>query len=100
MKAIFISPYKSEILLKLQEKEQSISDLMRILNISYKETHRHIKEMILLDWVNKEISPLNHNPAILKLTEKGRNLASLKRIEMQVMGEDGIKEMDKIVSQT
>jgi DNA-binding MarR family transcriptional regulator len=96
-----LSEYKHQILLALLEKEpRTISEIMRHLNISYKETHRHVAELtkngiIQRNRNNKE----KHAPVYISLTENGRKVAELRKIEQSILGEEGKKEMDDEITQ-
>lgn len=69
-----MSPYKNRIVLTLFCKEpKTISELQRDLGISYKETYRHIKELIkdgLLQRHREEEK--KHAPVNITLTKKGK----------------------------
>jgi len=91
------SPYKLRILLSLFSKEpKSISDLQRVLGISYKETYRHIKEMILSGEIQKNIkTKTKHSPADITLTEKGKKKAEILSSEVTTNKKESIEEILK-----
>lgn len=73
-----MSPYKNKIILLLFSKEpKTISELQRDLGISYKETYRHIKELIKDDLLKRHREEdKKHAPVNITLTDKGK-----KRVE-------------------
>ena len=67
--------YKFKILNLIYEnsKDLSISDIKRKLNISYKETYRHTKELVLAGLVKRDKREREkHEPVKISLTEEGK----------------------------
>lgn len=58
------------ILLNYRDK-MTISEIQRVLGISYKETYRHIKELISLNVLTRiEKKYQKHNPVYIKIKNK------------------------------
>jgi DNA-binding MarR family transcriptional regulator len=100
------SEYKTRILLFLKEKQpQTISQIMRELDISYKETHRHVSELLKMKYLEKKVAKKEkHSPAYITLSEIGDKKAQIiigfRKVEEEVMGESGKKEVDNIMRKT
>lgn len=81
LKGKSVSKYKIQILKILAKEEpKTISELMRDLNISYKETHRHVKELVEKSkFVNRQQKKKGekHAPVYLRLTDSGKWYAEM-----------------------
>ena len=73
-----MSKYKLSILELLSEKQPlTISEIQRKLNISYKETYRHIKELTTTKLIlSEKQTKTKHAPVNITLTEKGKKFIS------------------------
>jgi len=83
-----IKPNKFRILKLLEDKKMSISEIQRAVKLSYKETHRHVKELknkgcLMTDKKVKE----KHSPVIVSLSEQGKAIVS------------GLRNAEKTISQ-
>jgi DNA-binding MarR family transcriptional regulator len=96
------SKYETQILFSLLDKEpKTISELQRDIGISYKETYRHLKILNARGFVKGEKqTQTKHSPVFITLTEKGKAIAKYEKDFIKVMGKDGIKDIDKIMSET
>ena len=67
--------YNKQILELLNKKEMNISELQRELKISYKETHRHTKDLINISLIHAvKKSNEKHQPRILSITLYGKEI--------------------------
>jgi DNA-binding MarR family transcriptional regulator len=72
-----MSPYKLKVLKILFKKQPlTISEIQRELDISYKETYRHISELITLKYIERvKLVKEKHTPVNITLTENGKAIA-------------------------
>ncbi len=91
-----VSPYKNRIILALFCKEpKTISELQRDLKISYKETYRHIKELIEDGLLQRHReNNKKHAPVNITLTEKGKK--RVETISGNIVSPSDIKKEDLI----
>ena len=91
-----ISPYKIEILKQLSEPK-NISEIMRLVGISYKETYRHIKELDECLWIHKKKQKEEkHAPVLITISPAGKmilELVSLKDMTEKASTPDDVDDM-------
>lgn len=67
-----VSHYKFSILKLLKKESLSISEIGRKIDISYKEAHRHVRELEKDKWIKTEKKiKQKHSPVITSITEQG-----------------------------
>lgn len=91
-----VSPYKKEILSILKKNgEMSISRIQRELKISYKETHRHIKEMLEQGLINhnRKTKGEKHSPAYISISKEGLDV--LNKLNALSHSNPSVKQGDK-----